>query len=184
VYDFDGATICGPLVMSVRPLLVDRGVMFACQFQDPQRAAKHLGSTWGWDRLNPYSGKWNHDYHGNPTAAPLILRSFLLQLLPILPLDRLVTHTYQTPDGSHLRAAYRDTEWTAMVEGLGGPEFTFAGALFRLDPRPKDQPLRFSEVTSDRAKLARVVTGTLLLDIQRVLLRETLLALPTPQETP
>lgn len=183
VYDFDVATICGPMVMSVRPFLLDEGVMFACQFQDPHRAAKHLGSTWGWHPLNPYSGKWNYNYDGGSMVVRLILRAFLLQLLPILPLDRLITHVYQTPDQSQIRAAFQGTEWTATIAGLGGPSFTHAAALFRLEHRPKD-PLRFSKVTQDRAELARVLAGSLFLDMQRVLLREALQSLPSCLETP
>ena len=186
VYDFDVASIYGPMVMSVRPLLLDAGVMFACQFQDPQRAAKHLGSTWGLHRLNPLSGKWNHAFYTYGTEW--ILRTFLGHLLPILPLPMDETiHASASPYQAQIVMEWRGIQWRAAMGMIAEP--TWMASLARLEPwtpergTQKDNPIRFTRTGQDRAKLAHNLTMSLLCDVQIVLLRNALQSLTTGLES-
>lgn len=183
VDDFEVASIHGPMLLSVRPHLTDEGVMFACQFQEPRRAAKRLGSTWGLHRLNPLSGKWNHAFYSYD--HDWILRSFLAELLPILPIRDLLTRATQNDDRAQIRAAFQDTRWIATLDFMGEPRRLYATSLYRIRPRKDtngaqdDLDLRHTEIGQDRAELAQQLTTALHRDIHATLLRNALQSLPT-----
>lgn len=146
--DFRIATTAGPLTLSVYPHLTGPGVLFAGRFLDNARARQRLGSTWGLHPLNPLSGKWNHDFYG--LDPQWNLRSFLGQLLPLIPLpESQIVYAAASSYQAQIVTEWRGIQWRAAMGRIAEP--TWMASLTRLEPwTPEHGPQRTTPPGSRR----------------------------------